>query len=242
MSCLGISLKGYVMNDERIFTDSERRDLETPLADRICEAIDQKQDDAAKELVHALADESLPNIHLFEEFVAALIAYIYDQFGDDALETALKYCGAILMAPMVEGMSGASTREKVEIFARFFRAHSGRGLRVEEDDEKVSLILDPCGSGGRMVQDGFFGQDGKFPCVKRAQGMTFGRANFPCYCTHCAVLHHIVPIERTGTPFPPIEVGAGPGDPCKWLFYKDQAAIPERYYRQVGMQRKGENR
>ena len=232
----------YTMDEKRIFSDQELKVLATPLSDRICEAIDSGQYDVAKALAQELGAESTPNLHAFEEFVAALIAYIYQQHGDDVLEDALRYCANIVIAPMLESILALSVRERVEAFARLFRAHSGRALRIEEDDEKVTLVLDPCGSGGWMVQEGAFGPEGKFPCIEKAQGITFGRENFPCYCAHCAVLHHIVPIEQTGAPFPPIEVGEGPGDPCKWIFYKDHAEVPERYYAQVGMQREGKRR
>lgn len=230
------------MEGDRIFSEKERRELATPLADRICEAIDSGEYDSAKALAQALGTESVPNLHAFEEFVSALIAYIYRHHGDDALEDALRFCANIVISPMFESMLALSTRERVEAFASLFRAHSGRGMRIEEDDEKVTLILDPCGSGGRMVQEGAFGPGGKFPRIEKAQRITFGRENFPCYCAHCAVLHHIVPIEQTGAPFPPIEVGEGPGDPCKWIFYKDHAEVPERYFEQVGMQREGKKR
>jgi hypothetical protein len=166
--------------------------------------------------------------------VTALLSFIYKNYGDDPLEQSLKYCADILIKPLNDSMADLSFRETVETFAALFRSHTGRGLTIEEDDEKVTLILNPCGSGGRMVKEGYFAPPKNLLKVNDAQAITFGRNNFPCYCCHCAVLHHVMPIEWSGKPFPPIEVGSGPGDPCKWHFYKDPAAIPERYYEQVG--------
>lgn len=225
------------MSETPIFSQEERNRLEQPLADRISEAIDKGRYEQAKELAFQLETESSANIYAFEDFVSALLSYTYKNHGDEILQDSLKYCADIIIKPLHEKLLNMGCREMVEAFAALFRSHTGRGLKIEEDDEKVTLILNPCGSGGRMVKEGYFGPPKNLLKVEKAQPITFGRKNFPSYCTHCAVLHHIMPIEWSGVPFPPIEVGNGPGDPCKWHIYKDPTAIPDCYYEQVGKQK-----
>ena len=222
------------MSGNRVFSQEELDVLETPLADRIAAAIDAGRYEEAKALVRQMEEESSPIIYVFEEWVTALLSYIYKNQGDDALVESLRYSANTWMKPMHDRLMKLDFRGLVEAFAALFRAHTGRGLKVEEDDEKVSLILNLCGSGGRMVKQGYFGPLKNFLKVQKAQEVTFGREDFPSYCTHCAVVHHIMPIEWSGAPLPPIEVGQGPGDPCKWHFYKDRTAIPARFYQQVG--------
>ncbi|MBI2877754.1 MAG: hypothetical protein HYY20_12825 [Candidatus Tectomicrobia bacterium] len=226
------------MSVDRVFSPEELKALETPLADRIAAAIDAGRYEEAKALARQMEEESPPIIYILEEWVTALLSYIGRSQGDEALVEALRHSANTWMRPMHDGLLKLDFRGQVEGFAAIFRAHTGRGLRVEEDDEKVTLFLDPCGSGGRMVKGGYFGPPKDLLQVQKAQGITFGREGFPSYCTHCAVVHHIMPIEWAGAPLPPIEVGSGPGDPCKWHFYKDRAAIPARFYAQVGKEKK----
>ncbi len=220
--------------NNRVFSPEELKTLETPLADQIAAAIDRGDYERAKALARQMETEDSLMIYTMEDFVTALLSYIYQQQGDQATGQALRYSAEKVMKPIYDNMKDAACRELVEGYAGFFRAHTGRGLRIEEDEEKVTLILDPCGSGGRMVKQGHFAPPKSLLKIKDAQDITFGREDFPSYCGHCAVFHHIMPIEWSGRPFPPIEVGKGPGDPCRWHVYKDQKAIPEKYYQQVG--------
>jgi hypothetical protein len=222
------------MENNRIFTDEELKTLAMPLVNRIEAAIDNGRYEEAKSLARQMEDEYRPIVFNFEEFTAILLSHIYQQYGDDALEEALRYAASVFMKPMHEALGSLSIRELAELFAGVFRSHSGRGLKIEEDDEKITFILDPCESGGRMVKDGFFGPPRNLLRVKKSQPITFGRENFPSYCCHCAIFHHLEPIERSGAPFPPIDIGKGPGDPCKWHFYKDAKRISARFYEQVG--------
>lgn len=229
------------MSEQRVFTQEELEELATPLVDRIAAAIDDGEYEKAKALSRQLEQECVPMIYTFEDFVTALLSFVYEKQGDGALQESLRYAAEAVMKPMHEALAGLDFREKVEVFAGFFRAHSGKGLTIEEDDEKVTLILDPCESGGRMVQEGYFDPPKNLRKVREGQPITFGRENFPSYCCHCAVFHHIMPIEWSGRPFPPIEVGIGPGDPCKWHLYKDPADIPAQYYEQVGKRKEPES-
>lgn len=222
------------MSQKHVFTPKELRLLSTPLADRISQSIDHGRYEEAKSLALQLEAESTANIYAFEDFVTALLSYIYKNHGDGSLEASLTFCADILIKPLHDSMADLSFRETVEAFAALFRSHTGRGLTIKEDNEKVTLVLNPCGSGGRMVKDGYFAPPKNLLNIKDAKAITFGRKDFPSYCCHCAVLHHIMPIQWSGKPFPPIEVGDGPGEPCKWHFYKDLSAIPKRYYEQVG--------
>ena len=222
------------MTQNRIFSEEEIKTMETPLADQIEAAIDAGEYEKAKALARKLDEEDFAMICNFEDFVAALLSHIYGKHGDQGLMDALRSAAEVLMRSIFDGVANLPYRELVEVFATFFRAHTGKGLKIEEDDEKVTMILNPCGSGGRMTQAGYFGSSGKLRKVKGPHALTFGRDEFPCYCSHCTVFHHIKPIEWSGLPFPPIEVGPGPGDPCKWIFYKDPDAVPAMFYEQVG--------
>ncbi|HOE17045.1 MAG TPA: hypothetical protein PK344_06475 [Syntrophorhabdaceae bacterium] len=222
------------MYGKRFFTDDELREMDTPLVDRIETAVNDGRYEEAKGLSRQLEQECFGLIYSFEEFVTSLLSYIYEKHGNRDIEEALRYTANVVLKPGYEVLAKLEFRQMVQAWAAIFRVQSGHGMRMEEDDEKVTFILDPCGSGGRMEQGGFCGPPRNLIKIKKAQNITFYRENFPSYCTHCAVFHNLMPIVWGGAPLPSIELGSGPGNPCKFHIYKDTSAIPAHYYEQVG--------
>ncbi len=81
-------------------------------------------------------------------------------------------------------------RSRVEALAQNWHYHQG-AFRIEEEDDRFVFILDPCGSGGRMVReemakDSFHYNTELAPLEPEASDITFNRKDFPLYCTHCA--------------------------------------------------------
>ena len=121
-------------------------------------------------------------------------------------------------------------RRQVQMLAAGLRGHLNP-LEIEEDDEKVTIMMKPCGSGGRAILNGYYeGPPKDFLKVKKPQIMTFGRDDFPVYCCHCA-FQGIIPIETEGLPtwvtVPSEKLGE---EPCKFIIYKDPDKIPAEYY------------
>lgn len=134
-----------------------------------------------------------------------------------------------------------------ELLVRGWVAHSCGGagehpgaFRVEEDDEKFTFIMDPCGSGGRLLRKGSYGPPLGFGLTSRAWPWSFNRENFPYYCTHCAFINESLPLRHNGIPSWPLDPPAAAGDACRWYIYKDKGAIPERFYARYGVEKKTE--
>ncbi|RPJ60722.1 MAG: hypothetical protein EHM12_05940 [Dehalococcoidia bacterium] len=107
-------------------------------------------------------------------------------------------------------------------------------LVIEEDDEKITVMMNPCGSGGRAVIDGSYGPPRNFLKIKKHPLMTLGKENFPAYCCHCP-FQDLIPIETTGYPIWVTEPSENPGiEPCKFMLYKDKKSIPDIYYQRFG--------
>jgi hypothetical protein len=114
---------------------------------------------------------------------------------------------------------------------------------MKEDKEKISMILDPCGSGGRMMRVGeidglpprteapfFFGK------TRKPYSWSWGKKGVPYYCAHCCVLE-ILDVERFGFPRRVVQFPKKPDQPCTWLFYKDPNAIPDIYFTRIGKEK-----
>src|SRR5207248_7351378 len=124
----------------------------------------------------------------------------------------------------------ADRRLIVEALAASMRAHSTSGVgpfpgsfSIEEDDEKFTFVLHPCGSGQRLVLRGKYDNpEHGFSRTEEAHDWSFGRSQMPLYCTHCTFMNERLPLEWSGMPLYPLDP---PNDyyrdPCRWYWYKD---------------------
>ena len=80
-------------------------------------------------------------------------------------------------------------REQVKTAAAGWHWHMTR-FRLAEDADKVTFILEPCGSGGRLINEGaYYGTDSRpLSLMPQASAATFGEPDFPIYCNHCSEL------------------------------------------------------
>ncbi|MFC2000606.1 hypothetical protein ACFLXE_07650, partial [Chloroflexota bacterium] len=129
-------------------------------------------------------------------------------------------------------------RAKAQLMAHGLRGHLVP-MKIEEDDEKFTFEMQPCGSGGRLVLNGYYDPPHSFQKISKAQPMTYGQDDFPIYCTHCAILG-ILGIEFGEAPLFFIDASDKPGEkPCKIYLYKDAGAIPDALYAKLGKKKGG---
>ena len=111
-------------------------------------------------------------------------------------------------------------------------------MKVVEDDEKICITMEPCGSGERLVQKGRYGPPCNLSMIQKAQPMTAGKSDYPVYCTHEPVLEMLA-IEQLGYPitiyFPPEKVAREGA--CGFCIYKNVKDIPEEVWARVGKQK-----
>ncbi|MFC2002921.1 hypothetical protein ACFLV4_03125 [Chloroflexota bacterium] len=221
------------MSKERVFTEEELKEMGGRTLDAIQAAIDDGDGEKARKLSRRMYNDFFYMHALYRDWTTALLTFVGRHYGDEALEQALRESCTAWLKPLVELYSKAELRRKVQMQANGLRGHLGL-LRVEEDDEKFTFIMEPCGSGGRLILDGSYGSPQNFLMVKKGQPITYGREDFPVYCTHCSIVE-ILPVEWTGVPLfivaPAEKLGE---EPCRVYLYKDAKAIPQEYYRMVG--------
>jgi len=220
------------MEEEKIFTEVELKEMGIRTRDLIDKAIDEGDLIKAKRLGHRMHSEFLAMHDFFRDWITGTLSYIYESHGDQALDDALRKGLSPRFKEMVEAYGQADFRRKVEMFAMGLRGHL-QPVEIEEDDEKVCLTMHPCGSGERLIQEGAYKAPKNFSIVKQLHPMTYSRPNCPVYCTHEPMLE-ILPIEWLGYPvwvaYPPDDKWGG----CRFCIYKDPKAIPEEVYERVG--------
>ncbi len=235
---------------DRMFTEQELQEMTKNELDQLAERL--KDNETAMQLLKTLEAINDGCRVMYMDTTAAVLGYIQDTMGPDGFEEAVRRYGEVFMKPWYlqahgpdqwmkswkDGPDRNTFRKLIMEFAGIMRVQSGRGFKkVEEDDEKITMHVDPCGSGGRMRRDGRYGEPFNFPRVKGPHHLTFGRTDFPHYCQHCAVFHARMPIEIDGALWPVMEPGDTDQDQCTFYFYKDPKDIPEKYYTRVGKQK-----
>lgn len=127
-------------------------------------------------------------------------------------------------------------RDQVETFAMLWQWHR-TPVRIVEDDEKVTYIMQPCGSGGRMINAGAYLPSARRPLTVLAEPSfaSFGEGNFPNWCAHCAFSNRGY-LARS-LPYFLLE---GWSDHRRWggcaaHSYKDIALVPDEAFERVGL-------
>jgi hypothetical protein len=224
------------MNNQRVFTDQELQEMGRRTIDLVFEAIDAGDKVKAKELVQRMQKEFL---HLHDGYgiwVSGLQSYIYKKLGIDALEEAEREAHTIEAKTVFLPPEKTDLRSNVENLASGLRGHM-QPIKIYEDDEKISLTMQPCGSGERIIQRGAYNPEIGLARVEDPHPITWGMKDFPIYCVHCPVME-MLQIEGTGA-FGACHIVAEPiyNGSCQFVFYKNPESIPEEFYTRIGKQK-----
>jgi hypothetical protein len=222
------------MNKKKIFTDQELKQMGRRTLDEVLEAIDAGNNKKARALAQRMYVESnrLHDSAMF--WITGLQTYIYNNYGIEALEKAERLAHEINGKVMHKPAGEKDFRTRVEDLASGLHGHL-QPMTIEEDDEKVCITMQPCGSGERIIQKG--GYDVGLARIKEPGPLTYGMQDFPIYCVHCPLLE-MMEVENTGD-FGSVHIITEPiyHGSCRFTFYKDPTDIPEVYYTRIGKQK-----
>ena len=231
---------------ERWFDEDELREMARPTMERIVEAIDAGDLDRARELAREGQGEWLMLHDLMAESILSLVSFIQQRLGDAGVKEAWEDGIERGWRRHHAAIERLDRRAVVGLLAATWRAHSAGGVgehpgrfTITEDEEKVTFTMNPCGSGQRLVRRGLYESAG-YGRTREAHDWSYGRKDFPLYCTHCSFMNESLPIQWSGFPLypsdPPEDYAT---DPCTWYWYKDPADIPERHWRRYGAVKPG---
>jgi len=219
------------MGGNRIFTDEELRSMERRTLDVVKETIDTGDKAKSKELAQRMYEEFnfLHDGYMF--WVTGLLTYIYEHYGIDEVEKAERFAHDIEGKTVFKQPENMDFRTQIEFMAKGLRGHL-QPLVIEEDDEKITITMKPCGSGERIMEKG--GYEAGLARVKDPHPITWGMKDFPIYCVHCPVMERLA-VEGTGR----LGTVRLVSDPmrhgfCHFAIYKDPAKIPEEFYSRIG--------
>ena len=139
---------------ERLFTEAELQELGSETVDLVDRAIDAGDLQKAKKLNRRMYKEFFSMHEGFRDWIATLMTYIQNRMGDEALYEALHEVFKDFMF-LAQILPRREYEAAGQMLAGGFRGHLSP-LKVEEDDEKITVMMTPCGSGGRAVLNGLY--------------------------------------------------------------------------------------
>src|SRR5581483_9066473 len=179
----------------------------------------------------------------------ALLTHIRDTFGEEHFGRNMRATMEDWITVRYKDMLDMSPEELLQLSVEglrgeFFGAELLGDVQVTEEDDRYVLAFDPCGTGGRMRRG--VPQLGTPPRTQapynfgvshEAHDWSWSQKGVCLYCTHCADINELLPLDRIGRPMRVTEHPQDPGDKCRWFIYKRPELIPDRYYEQVGRKR-----
>ena len=207
------------MGRKRLFTKEELETMGKRTLDLLLTNIENGNIKEAKKSAQRMYNEFLGMHDLYRDWITHLFTFIGERYGDEVLHEAMGNTVAGYTQRLGKRYAGKSKRHQIEMLLAGFRGHL-QPFEIEEDDEKLTITPKPCGSGGRLVNDGGYDPPCNFLKIKKSQPMTFNREDFPTYCAHC-YFQNISPFEPGGKPLFKTEPSKDLGKtPCKIYIYK----------------------
>ncbi len=203
---------------------------QTDRADAIVQLIADGDPEAALAAFDAL-EASYRRIHDVErDRVASVLSQVYRAWGPDVLEESIRFSGEETLLGWMPHDVARPAEVRVRQWAAMQKGNFA-DITVTETDDAFMITLHPCGTCGRQVSDGCYGENLNLAVVAEDHPLTFGQGPAPVYRTHVAVMHFVVPMERTGVPWPVIQCPKGlDAEPCRVVLFKDPEATPPEAY------------
>ena len=210
------------------------------------EAIKAKDNETALELAKYVMIEG-KNLHDgYCDWIYADMDFVARTYGEEEIPKMLRQVFKTMTKSSYKHRPGTTLEDTIRLGAEFMRAHrSGPGeagnISVTEDEEKYTITVDPCGSGGRMRRTGEV--DGLPPRTdppfnlgrtSKPYPWSWSKSGVPYYCVHCCIWDEQLTTELLGYPLRITEYPDDPYKPCVSYYYKIPELIPEYYFTRIG--------
>jgi hypothetical protein len=181
----------------------------------------------------------------YADYQAGLLRFVARRFGEAALEECYRY----VLEPYLRERYGPfdvrlrpydeTVLRNTYLSYEAMRGHlcgpDRRGeLEVEEDDDKLVIAFDPCGSGGRQQREQELG------VTRERHDWAWNETGVCYYCAHCCFALELWPAEQWGHPVRIVdsplydEAHAAVPKKCTWTIYKRLETIPPEAYERIG--------
>jgi hypothetical protein len=219
------------------------------LDDVLRDAIAGTNQEVARGGIHEVMVRNRLVHEIYCDWCWALLTLIRDIVGEEQYGRAMRATMEDWVAVRYKDMLDMSAEELLQLTVEglrgeFFGPELLGDIDITEEEDRYVLAFDPCGTGGRMRRG--VAQLGTpprteapyaFGVSREAHDWSWNEKGVCLYCTHCADVNELLPLDRVGRPMRVTEHPANPGDKCRWYIYKRPELIPAKFYEKVGRKR-----
>jgi hypothetical protein len=229
----------------KIRIDEDAATLGRSTLDEAFDALDAGEIEEAKELLESGRVEQQLMMDHMVDWAWGMLTWVQRENGEQAVERIMRDTLGPYVASRYGNLLDLTFDERVALTIEAMRGHlSGPGRRgsmdVDRTADRVVISFDPCGTGGNARRGD--PDRGIAPATERpelgfssdAHDWTWNEEDVCLYCSHCALVNEILPIETLGFPLRVTDYPKNPGDKCRWTLYADPADIPAIAYERVG--------
>jgi len=201
---------------------------------------------AVRRLAMAVRAEYVDVHDGFRDAVALTLAYVANNFGSDVADRI----GQLDVQKRLSGgelppYGQQDIRQKIRGIAAGWHWHATR-FSLSEDEEKVTFLLHPCGSGMRLITEGNYlrgpwgppeagSSNPRLTRSKAASWSTFMNEQFPVYCNHCSEISHVGLANGNATFLVEGWTPARKRGLCVQHSFKHAALVPDEFYRRADL-------
>ena len=196
------------------------------------------------------------------DFQSGMLAFVARRFGESAIHDAYT---SVLEPYLQERYKPFDVRERpyeetlfrnIYLSVEAMRGHlcgpaRDGDVEIDEDDNRIVISFDPCGSGGRSQRGDPVEGTGPRPEPPYDFGVTteehdwaWNEKGVCYYCAHCCFALEYWPAKTWGhplrivdSPLYPDETSGPNPKKCTWTIYKSIEAIPAEAYERIGMKK-----
>jgi len=191
--------------------------------DEAMEAFDRGDKAAAKSHIKQMDQDFRLAHDGMCDSIAHFLSFIAKKMGEEAVEEVLREDTEDYWKNVFMSLKN-NPKKLHEFMVKAWRGHNSE-ISVEEDDEKYTLIIHTCGSGG-LLRKRKKTVPPLYGTTKKPHPWSFNRTGIPYYCGHCGLFFNVLPKEwgfpilehHFGRQFD--ENGNPVDEPCKNIVYK----------------------
>jgi hypothetical protein len=221
-----------------LFDPDEREQMRFQAYTLAVDAIDAGDVELAKRHLMLSKIEWYPGHHLGRDFVTALCSWILDNHGvEHVWESVEVGYNRPVMGTVLGQVEQMPLRDQVEWLATLFHQHAMR-YELIETEGGIEFHTVPCGSGGRLIDEGAYGPPKNFGTIEGPRVESFGLEEMPAYCLHCPATNKLVLSDPDAPPFLLVEPDLVDGrirGHCSFHIFKDRGSIPAGMFDRVGV-------
>lgn len=222
----------------RFFSDEQLAWLGTMPEDAVINEFEKESNSNIMEVFERYYEEKTRMHDAVSCICGALMTWLYEKEGFDGVYAAEMFAHKIEGEIAMPHDNEDNFKDLLLGTLSAVHGHVHQPMTLSEDDEKVVLTVNPCGSGGRMIQRAYNPDIGYARLTGNHPAM-WSLDELPIYCIHCPLFEQMAvdnsgsftvvhSFRSTESPKPPM---------CEYLFYKNPEDIPEEYFTRIGREK-----